>query len=224
MRRSDLAALIHGPAELLPVSSSAHAQLLGTRQEATGLHAGSAAALLAGRRDEARDVLRRLSGRRLAMHLVAGAIPSAAGLALRGRTFTPVPGLIAGSAALVLADRRRGARSRWDAGPRDGLWLGIAQAAALIPGVSRNGATLVAARLLGFSTAEANRLSREVGLPVTAGAVLVGGQLRARPLALSFLATLASLPLLRLVDRGPLWPWAIYRCGLALALMRGSRR
>jgi undecaprenyl pyrophosphate phosphatase UppP len=90
--------------------------------------------------------------------------------------------------------------------------------------VSRNGATLVAARARGFPQPEANALSREVGLPVTLGAVLVGGRVEARPTVIAFLATLAALPLLRVADRAPLWPWALYRCGLALALMRGSAR
>ena len=215
MRRSDLAALIHGPAELLPVSSSAHAELLGDRESATGAHLGSALALL---------LVARPSPRRFGLHLAAGAIPSAVGWRLRGRTWSPVPGLFLGSVALVLADRRSGSRSLADARWRDGLWLGLAQACALVPGVSRNGATLVAARLLGFSLREGNELSREVGIPVTLGAVAVGGRVSPRSLAISFLATLVSLPLLRLVDRGPLWPFALYRCGLALALVRGSGR
>jgi undecaprenyl-diphosphatase len=135
-----------------------------------------------------------------------------------------VPGLLLGSVALLAADRRTGSRSRSDAGWRDGLWLGVAQACALVPGVSRNGATLVAAKHLGFSLREGNRLSREVGVPVSLGAVAVGGRVESRSLVVSLLATLVSLPLLRVVDRGPLWPWAVYRCGLALALMRGSGR
>ena len=217
MRRSDLAALIHGPAELLPVSSSAHAELLGDRSEATGLHLGSAAALVVALRGQVRP-------RNLAMHFVAGAIPSAVGWRLRERTWSPVPGLVLGSAALLWADRRSGTRERAGVTVTDGAWLGVAQACALLPGVSRNGATLVAARALGFPQPEANALSREVGLPVTLGAVLVGGRVEARPTAISFLATLVSLPLLRVADRSPLWPWALYRCGLALALMRGSAR
>ena len=55
----------------------------------------------------------------------------------------------------------------------DALWLGIAQACALLPGVSRNGATLAAARLRGFTREDANRLSRHVALPVIAGATLL---------------------------------------------------
>ena len=214
-RRSDLAALIHGVAELAPVSSSAHAELLGDREAATGAHLGSALVLLFAAPP---------SPRRLGLHLLAGAIPSAAGWPLRGRTWSPVPGLLAGSALLLLAGRRSGRRTLEDAGWRDGLWLGVAQACALVPGVSRNGATLAATQFLGFSLEEGNRLSREVGVPVTLGAVAVGGRVSPRPLAISFAATLCALPLLRVVDRGPLWPWALYRCGLALALVRGSRR
>jgi undecaprenyl-diphosphatase len=135
-------------------------------------------------------------------------------------------GQLAGAALLLGADRRRGERSRWEAGPADGAWLGLAQAAALWPGVSRNGATLAAARLRGFSPQEANPLSREVGVPVTAGALLLTRRRpRALPALAAFASALATLPLVRLVDRGgPLWPWAAYRAGLSLALLRESPR
>jgi undecaprenyl-diphosphatase len=132
--------------------------------------------------------------------------------------------MLAGAALLVLAGRRRGTRSRWDAGPVDGIWLGVAQAAALWPGVSRNGATLAAARLRGIAPEEANRLSREVGVPVTAGALLLRRPRLGSGAAASAAGALAALPLLRAVDRGgPLWPWALERAGVALLLLRSSR-
>ncbi len=56
----------------------------------------------------------------------------------------------------------------------DGLALGLAQALALIPGVSRSGATFAAARVRGFSHEDADQLSWTVGLPVIAGATLLG--------------------------------------------------
>jgi hypothetical protein len=59
---------------------------------------------------------------------------------------------------------------------------------------------------------------------VTLGAVAAGGRVEPRPTGLAFAATLACLALLPLIDRVPLRAWALYRCGLALALMRGSRR
>jgi undecaprenyl-diphosphatase len=232
--RGVLLGLIQGPAELLPVSSSGHVEaarvLWGLEGDEVVLHAGSLAALVLGCRAEAFEILGRLSWRRVGMHLAAGAIPAAAGFALERHTrrLPVIGGLVAGAAILCAADLRRpsaAARSRWDAGPADGIWLGLAQAAALWPGVSRNGATLAMARFRGFAPEEANPLSREVGVPVTLGAVLLRrGGVTAGTLA-AFASALAAMPLLRIVDRGgPLWPWAAERLGLALVLLRESRR
>src|SRR4051794_76630 len=74
-------------------------------------------------------------------------------------------GLRAGAAAMVAADARPQRRGHGDAGLLDGLVLGVAQAAALAPGVSRNGITLAAARWRHFSRDQANLLSRTIALP-----------------------------------------------------------
>jgi undecaprenyl-diphosphatase len=114
---------------------------------------------------------------RLAFVAAAVLPPAVAGLALErriearlGTPATLAAGLLAGGAALVLADRVPATRAADDATVADGLWLGAAQAAALMPGVSRSGATLAAARARGFSRAGASRLSWEVALPVLIGA------------------------------------------------------
>ena len=60
-------------------------------------------------------------------------------------------GLLAGAGAMVVADREPQQRDRGQATAADGLALGFAQAAALAPGVSRNGATLSVARWRGFT-------------------------------------------------------------------------
>ncbi len=74
---------------------------------------------------------------------------------------------------------RAGVDAQEDASARDGLALGLAQAAALIPGVSRNGATLTAARARGFRRGAAQALSWHAGLPVILGAsVLKGARMR----------------------------------------------
>ncbi len=120
----------------------------------------------------------------------------------------------------------------------DGLALGLAQAAALAPGVSRNGATLTAARWRGFTRQHSNMLSRTVALPVIVGAaVLKGIRLRSRGLppearasfaagtATSFASTLASQELIRVVERdSALWPYAAYRAGLAATVLAGLWR
>ena len=84
-------------------------------------------------------------------------------------------GLVAGSAALVAADRSPQARAAADAGLADAAWLGLAQAAALAPGVSRSGAVRSAARARGFTRAAAAELAAETALPVLAGATALKG-------------------------------------------------
>jgi undecaprenyl-diphosphatase len=225
-----LLGLIQGPAELLPVSSSGHVEaarlLWGLEGDEVALHAGSLAALVIGCRGEAVDILRRLTWRRVGMHLVAGGIPAVIGFAVERRQprRPVVPGLVFGAALLASAAGAEGGRSRRDAGLADGVWLGLAQAAALWPGVSRNGATLAVARLRGFAPSEANPLSREVGVPVTLGAVaLRRGGVNLGTLT-SFVTALATFPAMRRVDRGAsLWPFAAERAGLALLLLRESR-
>jgi undecaprenyl-diphosphatase len=139
---------------------------------------------------------------------------------------------------MVAADRRPQRRGPGDAGAVDGLALGVAQAAALIPGVSRNGATLTAARARRFTREQANLLSRTVALPIIVGAaVLKGVRLRRRgverPLrramavgvATSFASTLASQRLIALVERDrALWPYAAYRVALAAVVAARLRR
>ena len=142
------------------------------------LHAGSAAALAATWRP---------APARLALLALATAPPALAGLLLEGpierRLSARGPmaaGLVAGSIALVAADRRPQARAAGEAGPADALWLGLAQAAALAPGVSRSGAVRAAARARGFSRAAAAELAAETALPVLAGATALKGVRLAR--------------------------------------------
>ena len=99
---------------------------------------------------------------------------------------------------MIAADRRPAAARARRGGPADGLALGIAQAAALAPGVSRNGATLAAARWRGFTREQANLLSRTVALPIIVGAAALKGARLCRravgPLAAPRDAASASRP------------------------------
>jgi undecaprenyl-diphosphatase len=102
-----------------------------------------------------------------------------------GTPATIAAGLLAGSLATAWAEvrarrrpRRRGAH---EADARDGLAIGLAQALALAPGVSRSGAAFASARLRGFAPLEADRLSWQAGLPVVLGAsALQSARLRRR--------------------------------------------
>ena len=252
--------LLHGPAELLPISSSGHvvlvpwllglpyAQLDGDVRKAfeVALHAGTVAALLVGLRGEVAEAVRALDARGLRVLALSTLPPAVAGLALErpierrlGSPRSVAAGLVAGSLAMAVADARgRGTRGRDDAGAADGLALGFAQACALMPGVSRNGATLAAARARGFARADASVLSRHVALPVIAGATGLkaarllreGLPAGCRPgfaagVAAAFAGTLASLPLVLAVDRGrSLAPFAAYRIALATLVLARLRR
>jgi undecaprenyl-diphosphatase len=250
---------LHGPAELLPISSSGHVSaipwLLGWNYETldeelrksfeVALHAGTAAALLITLRDEVDEAVRGLDRRRLTLVVLSFAPPAILGYALEreierhlGTPPTVAAGLVAGAVLMAIADRAPQTRHHEEAGPCDALWLGLAQACALIPGVSRNGATLAAARLSGFTREDANRLSRHAALPVIAGATLLKGvRLRRRGLepgtgatlaagaGASFASTLLCTWLIRQVERDrSLLPYAVYRVALAAVMIRHLRR
>jgi undecaprenyl-diphosphatase len=229
------------------------------------LHLGSAGALAIDMRAELTQAIARLDRRQAAVIALALAPPVLAGYALQrlierrlGGPRSTAAGLVAGAVALALADRERsasprrgllafaranagprtGARPRESARPGDGLALGLAQAAALFPGVSRRGATLSAARACGFGRTDADVLSWHVALPVILGAgALKGVQLAGLDVpsgartgllaggAAAFLSTLASARLLRREprDRRALLACSIYRCLLAALVTRRLR-
>ena len=209
------------------------------------LHVGTAAGLLIALRREVGDATRHLDRRRIV--LLAGSFgpPAVIGMRLQapierrlGTPGTIATGLAAGAAAMLVADRAPQRRRREDAGLLDALLLGLGQAAALMPGVSRNGATLTAARARGFYREDANALSRHVALPVILGATAL--KLRrghvprgeraafAAGAAASLASTLGSTWLIRQVERDrSLAPYAVYRlalAGLVIRHLRDNRR
>lgn len=259
VRRAIALGLVQGPAELLPVSSSAHIVLvpwlLGWDWEAidpelrksfeVALHTGAAAALLIGQRRLIVEELRNFDAGR-ALLLALSFLPAASvgygfERQIEGRLGGPRAtafGLLVGAALMVLADRRPQQRGPGEATAVDGLALGIAQAAALAPGVSRNGVTLAAARWRRFTRRQANLLSRTVALPIIVGATgLKGARLARRGttpelrralavgIGASFASTLASQRLIGLVERDrALWPYAAYRAALAGVVLCKLRR
>ena len=248
---------IQGPTELLPVSSSAHISLVpfmagwewqeldseARKSFEVALHGGTALALLIAMRREIADELASFDARRASVVALSFATPAVAGLACErqiealGTPRATAAGLALGAIAMILADQAPRSRGRGDAGALDGLLLGLAQACALVPGVSRNGATLTAARARRFSRDQSNLLSRTVALPVILGAVgLKGARLVRRGVtpgtgralaiggAAAFASTLASQRLIRLVERDrALWPYAAYRLALAAVVIRRAR-
>ena len=196
-RIATILGIVQGLGEFLPISSSGHLiiapWLFGVEDSAlntltydVALHLGTTVALLAFFwRDWMRLALGALrpssSGSRLFWLLVVASVPAAvAGYFLDELAATAFrsPLLVATTLAsmgvlLYVADRVGSqARSIEDIGPRDALSVGLAQAVALIPGVSRSGATMAMGRLLGLGRESAARFSFLMAVPITSGALL----------------------------------------------------
>ena len=114
---------------------------------------------------------------------------------------------------------------------RDGLIVGIAQALAIIPGTSRSGVTMTAARALGYNRFESARFSFLLSIPAVAGAgVLIvpeifeaGGDLALEALiagVLTFLAAFLTMAfLMNFLKKASMLVFVIYRIAMGIALL-----
>ncbi|MEL7139481.1 MAG: undecaprenyl-diphosphate phosphatase [Pseudomonadota bacterium] len=194
-------ALIQGITEFLPISSSAHLILWPlltgrTDQGVTmdvAVHFGTLIAVcLYFRTDTLRliaggiDIMRARLGTddaRLALLIATATVPAvAAGLGLKlldldqGLRAIEVIGwaTLLGGILLWIVDRRDEMRLTERAfGVKDAALMGLAQATALIPGVSRSGITMTMARALGYRRDEAARLALLMAIPVILAASLL---------------------------------------------------
>ncbi|MBN1885005.1 MAG: undecaprenyl-diphosphate phosphatase [Candidatus Krumholzibacteriota bacterium] len=215
-----LLALIQGLTEFLPVSSSGHLvlaeALLGLRGGQAGgvlfevaVHAGTLGAVIVVYRRKIGAICSGLAGkveeaRRGAMGyvglIVLGSVPAGlVGVFLHDRVTglfdepAVAAALLAATGLFLLFSRnRRGSRP---IGPREAVLIGIAQAAAILPGLSRSGLTITTALLLGAGHAEAAEFSFLLSVPAILGALLLetaGGAGPAGPGALATLAIAAA--------------------------------
>lgn len=250
--------LVQGLSEFLPISSSAHLTLTpwlfgwddpGLAFD-VALHVGTLVAVAWYFRADWASLIK--SAWRIARHraittpdewravfLVVATIPAViagftiedlAESTLRSPWIIAVTLIVMG-VLLWLADRlARRDRALATMGMRDAILLGIAQACALVPGVSRSGATITGGRLLGFDRQSAAVFSFLMSFPVTLGAavlkapeafhssantvnVLVG----IAAAALSSWAAIAVL--LRYVSRHSYGIFAAYRVVLGIVVM-----
>jgi undecaprenyl-diphosphatase len=257
--------IVQGLTEFLPISSSAHLSLapwlLGWPEPGlafdASLHLGTLVAVLWFFQEEWRRLLaaavgiartRRVEGEmqwRVA-YLALASIPGGlAGLLLEDLAETTFRAPAVTGVALVVmgivlwavdrhARQERGLDGmRW----RDALVIGLAQVVALVPGVSRSGATMTAGRGLRFSRESAAVFSFLMSMPITAAAVAVkipeavqtAGM--TAPLVVGVITSgisgwLAISVLLRYVSRHSFGVFAMYRVlfgvvVLALAATRG---
>ncbi|MEI8229630.1 MAG: undecaprenyl-diphosphate phosphatase [Candidatus Peregrinibacteria bacterium] len=251
-----LLGLLQGFTELFPISSSGH---LAIAQSLFGLgipanllafdvvlHAGSLAALvvcyfriwwsiaLSPFRKDAQNI-------RLLILLIIATIPGAVvGFFFQdfiehvasSRMFIAVSFAITG-VILLLAERLPQRRERSSIGTLDAVAIGIAQACALVPGLSRSGLTIAAGRASHLTRRAAVDFSFLMAVPIIAGAVLLTfrhvlngtAQLPPLPITLtgfcaSFVASLlAILFILRFVRSHSLAWFALWLFPLSLVLL-----
>jgi undecaprenyl-diphosphatase len=193
--------IVQGVSEFLPISSSGHLivvpWLLGWTVQSlsfdVALHVGTLGAVVYAFRGDWQTIAVKtwrglLQGRpfaepegRLLGLLAIGSVPAAvAGVFLEhwADTVFRSPALVATTMALMgailfLADRRAEHAASSRITVRDALLVGIAQALALVPGVSRSGATISMALFLGFRREQAARFSFLLATPITFGAAVL---------------------------------------------------
>ena len=252
-------AIVQGLTEFLPISSSGHLVLVpsaaGWADQGlafdVAVHFGSLIAVCLFFRD---DILALLRGggqlvslnmqepeARMAFAIGVGTIPAAvAGLALAGwieanlRSPAVIIGTLAGYAVVMVLADRLGKRDKSvaDVRLRDAIVIGCAQALALVPGTSRSGVTISAARILGFDRRDAARFSFLLSVPVILlatvyelGGLIVGDevvawtQLSVAALVAAVVAYASIDFFMRFVNRIGLLPFAIYRLLLAAIIL-----
>lgn len=194
--------VVQGLTEFLPISSSAHLiifpWLFNWKPQGlifdVSLHVGTAVAILVYFwrdwitmathliRGIAQRNLFEGAERRLAWFLVLGTIPAMiVGLAagdyieenLRSPLFSVVPLVLFGVVLYFAEMKSRQERSLGQIDWRDSLWIGMSQALALIPGVSRSGITVSTAMLRDIDRPSAARFSFLLSTPVIVGAGLI---------------------------------------------------
>ncbi|MGH2377244.1 MAG: undecaprenyl-diphosphate phosphatase [Candidatus Limnocylindria bacterium] len=246
-----LLGVVQGLTEFLPVSSHAHLvigqRVLGADPARFGLpfdvavHLGTLAAVLIYFAGTWIDLLRGLfAGRwRLPLLLAVGTVPAViAGLALENAepALRQIPvivvTLVIGSAIFLLAERFAAQRRDMSSvSGRDAVLIGIAQAIALFPGISRSGITISAGLALGLTRIDATRFSFLLSAPVIAGAaaktlldadaaeMLAHPDVVAAGIATSFLSGVAAIAFLMRFLRSRSLGWFVpYRLALAAVL------
>lgn len=254
-----LIAIVQGVTEFLPISSSGHLILLPvfTGYEDQGpmidiaVHVGSLLAIIVYFFRDAWGLARggfatvgigkAPRERRLFWFILLGTIPAmVVGLIFKlngwldgfRATDLVATNLIVYGILLYLADRF-GAQERTYEGMRlkDAVIVGCAQALALVPGTSRSGVTMTAARMLGYSRVEAARFSFLLSMPAVAGAGILivpdlmdaGSEMVKEALicgVLTFFAALATMAfLMRFLRKASMLVFVLYRVAMGVALL-----
>ena len=256
--------VVQGLTEFLPVSSSAHLRIVGALAGWSDPGAAFTAIIQIGTelavllyfaRDIARIVRAWVTSlvhrerrsdpdARMGWLIIVGSIPIVVlGLLLQDAIETTLrdlrivaTALIVFSLVLLVADRvGRKTRDLDQLTVGHGVVFGLAQALALVPGVSRSGGTITAGLFLGYTRAAAARYSFLLAIPAVLGSGLyqaydaLSGKTAGPPVqwgptslaaAVSFAVGLAVIAwLLRYLERGSFVPFVAYRIALGVLVL-----
>lgn len=251
--------IVQGLTEFLPISSSAHllivSQLFGWQDPGAAFTAvtqiGTEMAVIIYFRREIAEILRAWSrsvvhadarhepAARMGWLVIVGTIPIAVlGFAFQDQIETVARNLWLTATMLIVFGLLLGAadalgsrvKTERELTVRDGILFGLAQALALIPGVSRSGATISAGLAMGYTRAAAARYAFLLAIP----AVLASGLFEARKIgddaqvawgptilatAIAFAVGFAVIAwLMRWLTTRTYRPFVLYRLGLGLLI------
>lgn len=244
--------LVQGLTEFIPVSSSGHLlithEILGSSENTlafdVALHVGTLLALILYFRKELWNLAINLFANnkqgRLARLLIIATIPAVvAGLLfsdyidnnLRTPTIVAVTLAVAG-VIMLLADRiSKNNKNSNEVSTKQGMIVGLTQTLALVPGVSRSGATMTAGLFSGLGRVQAARFSFLLAIPIIAGSaagiflkdggeVSTGGAQLALGMLAAFVSGMFAIKfLLGVIGKVGLKPFAYYRFVVAIVVL-----
>ncbi len=252
-------ALIQGLTEFLPISSSAHlilpSALLGWEDQGlafdVAVHVGTLAAVIIYFRQEVVSLLNaffasifkgdRSKEAKLAWLIVLATIPACIfgllmkdmiELYLRSAWVIAITTIMFGLLLWYVDKHARLQQDEYQTGWKQALFIGLAQALAIIPGTSRSGATITAALYLGFTRQAAARFSFLMSIPIiTLAGSYLGLKLAVSddPIHINYLLTGVVISFisaylcihffLKLISRMGMTPFVIYRLILGFGLL-----
>ncbi|MFP4521828.1 MAG: undecaprenyl-diphosphate phosphatase [Fibrobacterota bacterium] len=139
--------------------------------------------------------------------------------------------IVTGTFLIFTRFAKKGRKTLANAGLAAAVLIGTVQGLAIIPGISRSGATISAALFLGFTRKDAGEFSFLISIPAIAGALIlkaadipslasVDWPLVSAGFAVSFLSGLVALSaLMGFVRRGSLWYFSIYCFTVSAAVL-----
>lgn len=192
MLESVILGVVQGVTEFFPISSTAHLVLLpwffkwggdlGSLTFDVALHAGTLLSLLVCFRDDIVEMLGKK--RRLIIPILVGILPAGiAGVYLQGYVegalrspFLIAFMLVVFGVVMYASEKFTKSKNLEGVSLLDAILIGMAQAVALVPGVSRSGVTISAGLMRGMKRTEALRFSFLLSIPVIGGAALLEGK------------------------------------------------